>query len=213
MKYLINAVCVFIAVLLANIITLFIADSYVSSKLPKVTQELITAADNHFNSKYPIVGKNLTAMEQLSKYFTELDEKLSAELQKSDYFKSNMPSEEMSKLGIETLTKFAGILFPKSSKLFQDNFVTNFAKNRKIARQKACFANMRVLLGAVEMYNMDNAVMMDKLDINKLVQGGYLKSSPAKPEAECSYNGYGLTENGEIYCTYHGSIEHPRNMD
>ena len=77
----------------------------------------------------------------------------------------------------------------------------------------SCFANMRVLLGAVEMYNMDNAVMMDKLDIDKLVQGGYLKSSPAKPEAECSYNGYGLTENGEIYCTYHGSIEHPRNMD
>ena len=33
--------------------------------------------------------------------------------------------------------------------------IPNFQKARSRARKRACFANQRVLLGAVEMYNMD----------------------------------------------------------
>lgn len=79
------------------------------------------------------------------------------------------------------------------------------------AREKACYANMRVLLGAVEMYNMDNSVypkhMDDKL-IDELVKGKYLRSKPRKPETECDYYG-DLENNGEICCKLHGTIEGP----
>lgn len=52
------------------------------------------------------------------------------------------------------------------------------------AREKACYANMRVLLGAVEMYNMDHSVMMDFLNpknASSLHRDGYLKT----PINEC----------------------------
>lgn len=134
MKYFINAVCVFIAVLLANIVTLYVAVEY-------------------FNTKYPFISQSLTAIQQT-----------------------------------------------------KDNI------DIKPDYQKACFSNMRVLTGAVEMYNMDNGVKMDKLDIDKLVQGRYLMSAPLKPDAKCSYDGYDLANNGEIYCTYHGSVLNPKKI-
>ena len=43
------------------------------------------------------------------------------------------------------------------------------------ARQKACYSNIRVLTGAVEMYNMDHSIMMKELDFNTLIQEHYLK--------------------------------------
>ena len=52
------------------------------------------------------------------------------------------------------------------------------------AREKACYANIRVLLGAVEMYNADHSVMMDFLtpkSASSLHAGGYLKT----PTIEC----------------------------
>lgn len=85
--------------------------------------------------------------------------------------------------------------------------IPNFKKARESARQKSCYANIRVILGAVEMYNMDSSQMMDNLDINGLVTQGYLKSEPAKPESDCGYNGSNLTGNGVITCTRHGSVE------
>jgi prepilin-type N-terminal cleavage/methylation domain-containing protein len=39
--------------------------------------------------------------------------------------------------------------------------IPNFKKAREQAREKACYSNIRVLLGAIEMYNMDHSVMMD----------------------------------------------------
>lgn len=60
-------------------------------------------------------------------------------------------------------------------------------------RTKACISNQRVILGAVEMYNMDNDEKMDVLDIDLLIKGRYLKSYPTKPEKECSYSAIGLS--------------------
>ncbi len=39
------------------------------------------------------------------------------------------------------------------------------------ARDKACFSNIRVIQGAVEMYNMDVATMMRTLDMDVLIEG------------------------------------------
>jgi competence protein ComGC len=91
--------------------------------------------------------------------------------------------------------------------------IPNFRKARMQARDKACYANMRVIQGAVEMYNMDQKVMMKTLNIDQLVKGGYLKSYPSKPERGCHYlNSGNLDNGGYIYCQLHGSVEGPETQ-
>ena len=84
----------------------------------------------------------------------------------------------------------------------------NFRKSREQARGKACMANMRVLAGAVEMYNMDNPQGMSQLSMEPLLRGKYLKSKIVPAEQECRYLSTGdLTADGEIYCQLHGNME------
>lgn len=92
--------------------------------------------------------------------------------------------------------------------------IPNFRKARQQARQKACFANMRVLQGAVEMNNMDTNVMISDTfgdtEITALVSAKYLKAEPVKPETTCTYaNSGNLAAEGVITCTVHGSVESP----
>ena len=79
-------------------------------------------------------------------------------------------------------------------------------------RQKACFSNIRVIQGAVEMYNMDVSTMMDTLDMNQLISDKYLKPI-TPPETSCSYHGEKLIDNGEVYCDYHGSLSCPKQIE
>lgn len=89
----------------------------------------------------------------------------------------------------------------------------NFRKARQQSRQKACEANQRVLLGAIEMYNMDHSegienISHDTIDI--LLQKKYLRSPLMQPESDCAYGNAGsLLQNGEIFCVRHGSISTP----
>lgn len=72
------------------------------------------------------------------------------------------------------------------------------------ARTKACWSNIRVIQGAVEMYNMDVASMATTLDIPELIKGKYLKSEPIRPEKDCYYDSFGdLSKDGFVYCTRH----------
>ena len=92
--------------------------------------------------------------------------------------------------------------------------IPNFRKARQQARQKACFANMRVLQGAVEMHNMDTNTMIstsfDSSTITALVSANYLKSAPVPPESSCGYSNSGdLSAEGVIGCGLHGSVESP----
>ncbi len=81
-------------------------------------------------------------------------------------------------------------------------------RSRPSARQKACFSNLRIIQGAVEMYNMDNTEFMEELDFNRLLDGKYLKELPSKPEDSCSYLSLGdLSKDGVIACEYHGDLE------
>jgi competence protein ComGC len=88
-----------------------------------------------------------------------------------------------------------------------------YGGSRIMAREKACYANMRVLLGATEMYNMDNEKMLSTVSektIEKLIEGKYLKSKTICPE-EGTYGNIGdLTEDGVISCSVHGSVEEYR---
>lgn len=82
---------------------------------------------------------------------------------------------------------------------------------RPLARYKACLSNIRVIQGAVEMYNMDSPLMLKDLNensIDSLLKGNYLKSEPSKPDYSCKYSSKGdLSEDGEVYCEYHGGLD------
>lgn len=85
----------------------------------------------------------------------------------------------------------------------------NLWARRPSARPKACHSNVRVIQGAVEMYNMDVATMMHQLDLKILIEEKYLKSEPSKPETSCEYKNVGdLAANGFVICKYHGDVEH-----
>ena len=72
--------------------------------------------------------------------------------------------------------------------------------------KKICIMNVRKIMGAVEMYNLDHTEMMSKLNLDKLVENGYLKTIPKGPERECEYFSVGdLTKNGHIECKKHGT--------
>lgn len=81
--------------------------------------------------------------------------------------------------------------------------------SRGSARDKACYSNIRVLQGAVEMYNMDSKTMMTTLDQTILKEGHYFrdKNILVCPETHKEYLGDDLTGKGYIYCDYHGDLE------
>ena len=87
--------------------------------------------------------------------------------------------------------------------------------NRARARQRACFSNLRVLQGAIEMYNMDNVTMMDTALPNgdfgdheeMLVQGHYLKDYLVPVEEDCAYGFIDMTGTGTAFCKKHGTLE------
>lgn len=86
--------------------------------------------------------------------------------------------------------------------------VPNFKKAREQAREKSCYANIRVILGAVEMYNMDNSTMCSTIDdsVGALV-GGYLKQKPNCPSTSGGYSGSNLHDTGKICCSVHGTVD------
>lgn len=97
----------------------------------------------------------------------------------------------------------------------------NFRKAREQARGKACFANQRVLLGAVEMFLMDNTDI-SKLEFDLetghfkqevLVQEKYLKSEITPPDRDCEYRFLGdPMKDGLPFCVVHGSVEDGMHM-
>lgn len=87
----------------------------------------------------------------------------------------------------------------------------NFTKTRFTARVKACHANIRILEGALEMYDIDradtNPLPDDKISASSqlgkiLIQEGYLMNPP-----ECPDGGHYTHEGkGSVSCTVHGKL-------
>ena len=83
---------------------------------------------------------------------------------------------------------------------------------------KSCFSNQRVLLGAIEMYNMDHIDMLDTAfpgrefeDTIKLLNDGkYLKGNLTSRDNICSYGFINITEFGNTFCVTHGACD-PKN--
>ena len=75
-----------------------------------------------------------------------------------------------------------------------------------------CFLEIRLLAGAVEMYNLDYETKIQKLDnetIKVLVDGKYLKNFPEPFIEKCKYLSQGdlASDTGVIYCEAHGDPE------
>ncbi|HNV69699.1 MAG TPA: hypothetical protein PKO06_08385 [Candidatus Ozemobacteraceae bacterium] len=85
--------------------------------------------------------------------------------------------------------------------------------------EKACYANMREILGAIEMYNMQNQrkfTILDRFSMQKLQETGCLRQIPECPEyvekivtrqSGEEYAGKDLDISGHIACKMHGTIE------
>ena len=87
----------------------------------------------------------------------------------------------------------------------------NFRKGRERANQRAAYANMKTVAGAIEMYNLDNGVTVNQLTPSvwqNLRSQGYLQTIPDDPGfGPGSHMNYKLDKNGDIYSTQYGGIQ------
>ncbi len=92
--------------------------------------------------------------------------------------------------------------------------VPNFQRARAHANEKACYANQKVIVGALVQYNLDKNESYDTnpIDWSILLEGGYLKHLPSDPGAgsgDTSAN-YQLSSSVKdtIECVVHGQPKH-----
>ena len=95
--------------------------------------------------------------------------------------------------------------------------IPNFRTARQKSNQRACYANQKTILGALEMFNLDTGEQMTIVsgsNLDKLVAQKYLQSLPKDPgcasKAEKNYNS---DADGQIWCSYHGTIEGGTDKD
>ncbi len=84
-----------------------------------------------------------------------------------------------------------------------------FYRHKAQPLQHACYSNIRVIQGAIEMYNMDYKQMISNLDEEawkNLVSNNYLKKGIKCPEGGINnkYKGEDLDRDGEVYCGVKG---------
>lgn len=83
--------------------------------------------------------------------------------------------------------------------------------SRDVAGVKACYSNIRVLMGAIEMYNMDNEEHFEVLTPSTqeiLVAQGYIKRKVKCPDESGEYYNQGdIALDSSVACTKHGAIE------
>ena len=95
--------------------------------------------------------------------------------------------------------------------IFVCNSTFAYKPSHSSSRFYACKSNIRVIQGAIEMYNKDAKVMMEQLDsesMKKLLKEKYLREEPVKPDISCEYKSIGdLSDDGFVFCTYHGDLE------
>jgi len=89
--------------------------------------------------------------------------------------------------------------------------IPNFRQARFKSNQRACYANQKTILGALEMYNLDtgeNLTVNNGENLDKLKNERYLQAVPMDPgcksKGAANYNSDAV---GNVWCLMHGSIE------
>ena len=90
--------------------------------------------------------------------------------------------------------------------------VPNFTNHRERANTRACYANQKTIVGAMEMYNLDKGTKRTQLDaawFSALQSGGYLQAIPQDPgQGRGTSGNYQATDTGNgIKCFAHGTIQ------
>lgn len=84
--------------------------------------------------------------------------------------------------------------------------------------QIACFKNIRVIIGAIEMYNMDVPTQemvksFDNVVKEMMINKKYLSPSMSLPTERCEYASKGdLSNDGILYCKFHGDLDNKLNL-
>ncbi len=87
--------------------------------------------------------------------------------------------------------------------------IPNFRQAREKSNQRACYANQKTILGAIEMYNLDNGTQMvieGEAELITLAKDKYLQSVPQDPGCKGQAN-YKSDKVGNVWCLYHGTID------
>jgi hypothetical protein len=104
--------------------------------------------------------------------------------------------------GASIILSITAVLF------FVNENIPRFGSPRSNRYQKQCFSNQRVLLGAIEIYNMEHTNLISNYNpdvLALLIKDKCLKENPLR-DCECEYLVEGdLTRDGYIYCVNHGS--------
>ena len=88
--------------------------------------------------------------------------------------------------------------------------IPNFRQARKKSNTRACYANQKTILGALEMYNLDtgeNKTLSVKKDLEDLAKEKYLQGVPTDPGCKSNVNAYQSDTLGNVWCTFHGTID------
>jgi len=86
--------------------------------------------------------------------------------------------------------------------------VPSFTAVRIKSNRRACHANQKTILGALEMYNLDEGkalVISGNTELDLLKNGKYLQSRPTDPGCSGSDN-YRSDAVGNVWCQMHGNI-------
>jgi type II secretion system protein G len=88
--------------------------------------------------------------------------------------------------------------------------IPNFRQARDKSNKRACYANQKTILGALEMYNLDNGtaatISGDGSVLSELATLKYLQSVPEDPGCKGAKN-YRSDAVGNMWCEMHGSID------
>lgn len=92
--------------------------------------------------------------------------------------------------------------------------IPNFRAARDKSNKRACYANQKTILGALEMYNLDFGEDFviesgDESRLKILADEKYLQGVPKDPGCKTAdgKTNYGSDANGNVYCTFHGTID------
>ena len=88
--------------------------------------------------------------------------------------------------------------------------IPNFRQAREKSNQRACYANQKTILGALEMYNLDNGTNMTILtvaDLQQLATDKYLQGVPSDPGCKGQPDNYQSDTVGNVWCKFHGNID------
>ena len=88
--------------------------------------------------------------------------------------------------------------------------IPNFRSAREKSNQRACYANQKTILGALEMYNLDfgdNLTITTETELQTLTDQKYLQSVPKDPGCKSATANYQSDIVGNVWCKFHGNID------